>query len=124
DTSISEATTGKTPPPRRRLLTVVPTSRRWHFQEGVLRSRIRRQSSLGDNSLLRDRADFPSEKCRAIRMRRRSATSAGSRRSIDRGVRLIGDDGSGGRDCEPGPGCRDLQADDNKWTVPSRGPAG
>ncbi|MFL5614400.1 MAG: hypothetical protein ACJ796_12140 [Gemmatimonadaceae bacterium] len=64
-------------------------------------------------------------------MRRRKATDAGSRRSIDRGVRRIGDDsssvgndGTGERDCEPGLGRPDVPADDTNCTVPSRGREG
>jgi hypothetical protein len=64
-------------------------------------------------------------------MRRRKATGDGSRRSIDRGVRRIGDDGSsvgndgtGERDCEPGLGGPDVPADDTNCTVPSRGREG
>ena len=54
-------------------------------------------------------------------MRAEVPAVAGSRSSIDRDVRLIADDGSGGRDDAPWPGRRNRDADDDKWTMRSRG---
>ena len=91
----------------------------WACHEGAATEP--RTSCLGELDIRSNAAVRREVPAAAPRIEPALRSAPGSRRSIGCEVRLIGDDGRGGGDCEPGPGCTDLQADDNKWTVPSRG---